>query len=228
MSSNDSNKNVEKLNEQVLRNYSKVIFFYPLFFVSLTFWIIEFSLGTNVSWLGTVWLIIFFSNLFVIAFDIPSTKFFIIILAIVAFVILFIFLILPNLDSASLDVVNAIESTIRMSATFYLAITMILGIIFLIAVISAHLDFWVIERNEIYHKKGIFESAERFPVKSLRIVKRIPDVFEFFLLRAGSITLLISKTEIHHLNTIVNVSKKADNIDYLLSHMEVEIDDLDA
>ena len=53
-----------------LRDYSKVVFFYPLFIISLILWIVELVIQGEVRWLGLFWLIIFFMNLFVIAFDV--------------------------------------------------------------------------------------------------------------------------------------------------------------
>ena len=86
--------------------------------------------------------------------------------------------------------------------------------------LAALFDYWLVERNELYHKKGIFAAAERYPVKSLRLKKEIPDVFEFFILRAGSITLMPGRAdEVIALNTVLNVNKKAEQIDYLLSHI---------
>jgi hypothetical protein len=97
-----------------------------------------------------------------------------------------------------------------------------------LVVLSSRFDYWKIERNEIYHKKGIFSSAERMPTKSLRILKEIPDVFEFFILRAGSITLMPGHGDVINLPTVLNINKKQKQIDYLLSHISIEPDELDA
>ena len=56
------------------------------------------------------------------------------------------------------------------------------------------------------------------------IKKKIPDLIEFILLRAGSITLIIGGNEVAHLSTILNINKKSNKIDKLLSEMSVEID----
>ena len=65
------------------------------------------------------------------------------------------------------------------------------------------------------------------PTKSLRILKEIPDVFEFFILRAGSITLMPGHGDVIPLNTVLNINKKQKQIDYLLSHVSIETDELD-
>ena len=224
MTEDKTKKAKKRPTEILLRSFPKVIFFYPLFFTSLILWPIQAVLGDPVAGLGYFWMGMFFVNLFVIAFDFSSTKFFVLILAIVVVVLLVLFLVVPTVD---LPENVSIEFNIGITAEFYMIAAIILGIILAFVVISAFFDYWKVERNEIYHKKGIFSQAERYPVKSLRIKKDIPDVFEFFALRAGSITLMPSKEEIIHLNTVLNINKKAEQIDYLLSHMHVEIDELD-
>lgn len=214
----------QKITEVKLRSYPKVIFFYPLAFTSLIMWIIQFFMGNPVDILGYIWLIVLFTNLFVIAFDFSSTKFFVLVLAIVVIILLLIFLLLPNLD---LSGVGGVTFTIGLTANFYMVITIMLGIILALVILSNYFDYWKVERNEIYHKAGIFTSAERFPVKSLRFKKEIPDVFEFLALRAGSITLHPSKDQVIHMNTVLNINKKAEQLDYLLSHIHVEVDELD-
>jgi hypothetical protein len=64
-------------------------------------------------------------------------------------------------------------------------------------------------------------------VQSLRLKKEIPDIFEFFLLGAGSITLYFGKDNSAHLKTILNINKKSKQIDALLSELEVDIEEID-
>mgnify|MGYP006283141385 CR=1 FL=1 len=227
MGGNKTDKSPKSVQEVFLRDYSKVIFFYPLFFISLILWIIELIVQGSITWLAYFWLVMFFMNLFVIAFDVSSTKFFLIILIIAVIVILLIFVILPYAGQSIFDALSGTELGIVLPASFYFAVMIILAIILGIVLINSRLNYWKIERNEAYHKRGIFTTAERYPVKSLRIQKSINDVFEFFLLRAGDISLMFSKSEIFHLHTILNINKRSNELDYLLSHMHVEIDELD-
>lgn len=206
-----------------LRDYPKVIFFYPLFFTSLVLWIIQLFLPSPLTTLGIIWFIVFFCNLFVISFDFSSTKFFVLILAIVVVILLVIFLVLPNITLPVLP----ITFELSLPTHFYLLMTIIFGVILACVLIEAHYDYYKIERNEIYHKNGIFTSAERLPTESLRIKKDITDVFEFFALRAGSITLIPSKGDSIQLSTVPNVNKKSKQLDFLLSHIAVEPDELD-
>jgi hypothetical protein len=114
-----------------------------------------------------------------------------------------------------------------MSTEFYLAVVIVLALVMFLALLGAGFDYWKLERNEVYHKKGIFASADRYPTKDLQIKKEIPDIFEYILLGAGSVTLILKGNNVFHINTIPRINKRGKEIDYLLSHMKVEIDNLD-
>jgi hypothetical protein len=220
-----SEKKVKPITEIFIRSYPKVIFFWPLLVVSFVFWIAQFFIPNNVAWMGNVWLIVLFVNIFVMAFDFSSAKFFVLIMIVVVLVLVVVFLWLPNLASSFQIDFGGINFNITWQ--FYLMCTIILAFILGMVWVSSRFDYWKIERNEIYHKKGVFSSAERIPTKSLRIKKEIPDVFEFFLLRAGSITLMPGGGDVIPLQTVLNINKVANQIDYLLSYVSVEPDELD-
>lgn len=213
---------VKSVTEIKLRSYPKIIFFYPLLIASFILWLIQMAFVTPQAWFGNIWMIIFFVNLFITAFDFSSTKFFLLILAAVIIILLLVFLIPGGFIPTP-----AVEFNLGLTTEFYFVAMIVLIFILGLVVLSAQFDYWKIERNEIYHKKGIFTSAERIPTKSLRIKKEIPDVFEFFVLRAGSITLMPGHGDVIPLNTVLNVNKKAEQIDWLLSHISMEPDELD-
>jgi hypothetical protein len=185
-------------------------------------WLLQLIYPTPVAWLGNFWLTVFAINMFIVAFDFGSTKFFVLVLLFAVVIILVIFLVPDLFAGASVEPFNP-----GLTAGFYLATTLIMAIILGLVVLGSRFDYWKIERNEIYHKAGIFSSAERFPTKSLRIKKEIPDVFEFFILRAGSITLMPGHGDVINLPTVLNINKKQHQIDYLLSHVSIEPDELD-
>ncbi len=210
--------------EIFFRTYPKVIFFYPLLVTSLILWLIQSIIVTPNQVLGYVWFIVFFINIFVTAFDFSSTKFFVLILAIVIIVLIVVFLVLPNFSVSFGD----FSINIAMSYQFYMLMSLILAFILGIVILSTRFEYFKIERNEIIHKRGIFSSAERFPVKSLRFKKEIPDVFEFFMLRAGRFTIMPGKAdEVMILPTVLNINKKEEQLDWLLSHVSVEPDEVD-
>ncbi len=212
----------KNVNEVILRTYPKVIFFWPMALVSLILWLLQMLYPTPLPLFGNIWLIVFFVNMFIVAFDFSSSKFFVLIMLVVVVVLLLIFLV-PGLFT----IIPGGSFNTGLTAEFYLVMTIIMAFILGMVVLSSRFDYWKIERNEIYHKKGIFSSAERMPTKSLRILKEIPDVFEFFILRAGSITLMPGHGDVIHLNTVLNINKKQNQIDFLLSHVSIEPDELD-
>lgn len=220
-----SEKPSKPVNEVFLRSYPKVIFFWPLALVSFVLWVLQLVVPppTTIPIYGNIWLVVFFVNLFIVAFDFSSTKFFVLILVVVIVIILLVFLV-PDLFAGGTtgDPFNA-----ALTAQFYFVVTIMMALVLGLVVLGSRFDYWKIERNEIYHKSGIFSSAERIPTKSLRILKEIPDVFEFFILRAGSITLMPGHGDVIPLNTVLNINKKQKQIDYLLSHVSIEPDELD-
>jgi hypothetical protein len=183
--------------------------------------------GGPIGWLGVFWFIMFFTNLFVVSFDVSSTKFFVLILIVVVGILLVIFLVLPNIALPTPTPGDGLNP--GLITGFYLVMTLIFLLILGLVFIGARINYYKLERNEIYHKSGVFSAAQRYPVKSLRIKKEITDVFEFFVLRAGSITLMPGKAdEVIHLPTVLNINRREKEIDYLLSHIGVEPDELDA
>ena len=215
-------KKAKPITEVYLRSYPKIIFFWPLALVSLVMWLLQVLVPSPVAWYGNFWLAVFAINMFIVAFDFGSTKFFLLVLVFAVVILLVIFLV-PNLfEGLPLGSFNP-----GLTSDFYLACTIIMAIILGLVVLGSRFDYWKIERNEIYHKAGIFSSAERLPTTSLRIKKEIPDVFEFFILRAGSITLMPGHGDVINLPTVLNINKKQDQIDYLLSHVSIEPDELD-
>lgn len=219
-----SEKKTKYPNEIYLRSYPKIIFFWPLLITSFVLWIIQAFVEPN-SVLGYIWFIVFFVNIFVTAFDFSSTKFFVLILAIVIIVLILVFLVLPNFTVN----LTGVRLDLGLPFAFYMIMTIILILILGIVIISTRFEYYKVERNEIYHKKGVFSTAERFPMKSLRFKKEIPDVFEFFMLRAGKLTIMPGKAdEVMILNTVLNINKKQEQLDWLLSHVSVEPDEIDS
>jgi len=220
-----SEKPVKHPSEIYLRSYPKVIFYWPLLITSLILWLIQALSNENNPILGYAWFIVFFVNIFVTAFDFSSTKFFLLILAVIIVVLVVAFLVLPNF---SVDL-TGIEIDLGLPWQFYMVMSIILAFILGIVVLSTRFEYYKIERNEIIHKTGIFSSAERFPAKSMRFKKEIPDVFEFFMLRAGKFTIMPGKAdEVMILPTVLNINKREKQLDWLLSHVSVEPDEIDS
>ena len=219
-----SEKKGKAVEEVFIRSYPKVIFMYPLLITSFILWLLQLLSPNNpIQIYGTIWMIVLFVNLFIMAFDFSSAKFFVLVLVVVVVALLVVFLVLPNLSIS----IGTLNINFKLYPQFYAIISLILAVILGLVWLSSRFDYWKIERNEIYHKNGIFSSAERVPTKSLRLKKEIPDVFEFFVLRAGSITLMPGHGDVIPLRTVLNINKKERQIDALLSYVSVEPDEVD-
>ncbi|MBD3254663.1 MAG: hypothetical protein GF383_06195, partial [Candidatus Lokiarchaeota archaeon] len=139
MADEKKKKQKKPVEEVLLRNYPKVIFFWPLFFTSLVLWPIQFFFNQPITFLGAFWLIVFFVNLFIVAFDFSSAKFFLLILVVVIVVLLIIFFVLPNIELA---VFSDISINLGLPAGFYMATALILGFILLFVFIGAYFDYY--------------------------------------------------------------------------------------
>jgi len=229
MSLNVSEKENEKkeIDAIYLRNYSKAIFLFPLFLTSIILWIIQAFWGVPgnpLAGLGFIWTLVFFINLLTISFDFSSVKLFIIVLIIVVVILLLVFLVLPASLAMILEGFQNFEFNIGMTAEFYMVMSIILAVILAFVFIGVRFDYWRLERNEIYHRTGIFVKAERYPTQGITIKKKIPDLIEFMLLRAGSISLIVGDNEVAHLSTILNINKISNKIDKLLSELNIEVE----
>ena len=210
-----------------IRNYPKVIFFWPLALTSFVLLWIQLLMGDQPNaFLGYFWIAMFFINLFVTAFDFSSSKFFLLVLIIIVGLLVVIFLGVSGRLSFSAAAVQTFN--FGLTWPFYMVMSVVFAFVLFFVFIDTRFSYWKIERNEMYHKSGVFSSAERYPVSSLRIKKEIPDVFEFLFLRAGSLVLMPGRQEeVIQLPTVLNINKRINELDTLLSHVSVEPDEVD-
>ena len=220
----EMNKIEYKSDSVILRSYPKVIFFYPLLIVSIILFLIQYFLNSpNVNKIiGFIWILVFFCNLFVIAIDTTSGKLFTLALIIVGVILIIIYFIAPQIDLS----IFGLESELfdfGLTAQFYLIISLILTFILVFVWLEERFDFWKIEKNEIYHKKGLLSNIKRYPTSGLKYSKEITDLFEFLALKAGRVTLFIDSNTTVTLDTVINVNKKIKKLDGLLSQFRVKV-----
>jgi cation transport ATPase len=210
----------------IIRDYSKVIFFYPLFIYSGIAWIIEQFLGTGIGqgWVAIIWIGIFFLNLAVVAFNFPTPKFVILCLVLVLSVI--VIWLLATFTAINFSGSNALLAdllTINLSTSFYGVMFFGIGISLAFAFINAAFKSMRIEQNEVILKSALLGEVRRFPTKSIRYTKEIPDVFEYLLLGVGQITFTFGTDANVTLNTIPNIRRVTKKIDDLLDVQRVNV-----
>jgi hypothetical protein len=225
---NKEQAKIRKSNRLVLRDYSKGIFFYPLAIYSFIAAIIEHigelgdpsKPGENANVLSMIWIVLFFTNVFIVSFDVSVAKFIALLLIGGMVALLVIYLALNSLGSTIPFVLN-----LEIRTQFYWMILIALGVIMLFTYIASRFRYVKIERNEVL-VKGILGDVKRFPTSNLNYEKKIPGVFKYILLGSGSIILHIpGVSESVDLNTVINVQKKAQQLDVILSSIKTTISD---
>jgi hypothetical protein len=215
-------KKKDPIEKVLLKDYSKIIFFAPLWVYSLIAMLVQ-GYGADRPGLAIVWLFIFFLNAVVIGFNFPTMK----------FLILFLVLGISVTVLALLNtkgIINLFEwwaaidqfFYITLPARFYGWIVLLLGILILFAAIKAQLTYVKVEKNEIYLRGITAGKLDRYPTTGIRIELKIEDVFELISLGAGAITIGIDKDTSIHLRTVPRVRKAKRDIDALLSTTAVE------
>ncbi len=221
-------KTVATPQRVVLRDISKGIFFYPLAFYSLIAAIIEHvaeipapdAPSAYANTLALIWVVLFFANVFVVSFDFSTGKFLILIL-VVAVLGLVIFLLIQSGTIALPSGGGSFSFNLDIRTHFYWMMAVILWAIVGLTLLAGRFRYVKIESNEVL-VKGILGDVKRFPTANLHYDKKIVDVFEYMALRAGTIILHISGAqEPVELYTVINVHKKAEQMDALLSSMKV-------
>ena len=203
----------------IIRTYSKIIFTYPTLLASILGWILQATFHLQMTWLEVLWTVTFFWNLFVVAFDFTPKGF--IILMFVCFIagIILYFSVIPFVGTF---ISPSFHLALGFTSHFYIIMTFIYLFLLIIALIKPLFNYYVVERNELYHHKGIFTTSNRYPTQNLRYSKEIPDIFEFVLLRAGRLCFYVSTNEALVLDTVLRINKKQERIEELLSKIEVD------
>jgi hypothetical protein len=205
----------------IIRSYSKAIFFFPTLILSIFGWIFQAIVRTPTPIVELIWVIMFFLNIFVVCFDFSSSKFIILLLSIALGAAILYFTVFPTIFKAEFFS-GGVDIQLGFTSHFYIIMTAILSFILLIAMGQPFLDYYTIERNELYHRKGLFTMTERWTLTNLRFVKEIPDIFEFMVFRAGTIKFYPTKTDVIILPTVLGINKKETELNYLLSSIKVD------
>jgi len=224
----DKKLNIKSMN---IRSYPKIIVLWPLLVESISSWILL-SFFKDVFYpLSTAfcigWFFLFFIGLFAMAYDMQAGKTTIIVLSISIVILMAIML---GVFSFFLDFIAAIvgDPNTVLPTYFYFVTSVMLTFILGFVWVGAHFDYYKIERNEMWHKTGIiFKKSERFPTSALRYEKEITDIWEKLICGAGSIILIPKSSRSIHLDTVVGVKSKFRKLDLLLSHLQVETDQMD-
>ena len=208
----------------ILRSVPKICFLYPTLLAALAAGgLMEWRPEQAGTW-GSLFLVILFFNLIVIAFDFPRTASFTLFAVLVALVV-GAFLI----NEHGYEFFPGLEHSARRlrpeaNSQFYFLFAGGLTLIYLVVLlIDIRLDYWEILPNEIIHHRGWLGDENRGPAPGLNYQKEITDVFEWVLLRSGRLIIQPASGPPFILDHVPNINKRADEIAEMLKTLDVTV-----
>lgn len=210
-----------------LVSYPKIVLLYPTLIAAMIAGIYTWfagSEGHGAEITAIVFLAVLALNLVVLSFDFPRaaslTLFFLIFGVAMGLVLLFRSY--PDMLPAVTDVLKRFRP--QANATFYFTIATTLGLIFAVVLVSTRFDYWEVRGNELLHHSGLWSDLKRYNASSLRIDKEVTDVFEYLLLRSG--TLILHPTQEPRavvLENVPGISRKEEQITQMLGTLKVQV-----
>ncbi len=210
-----------------LVSYPKIILLYPTLIGSViaAIWLtVSSDPGPGTYGVAAAWLGLFTLNLVVLGFDFPRTA------SLTLFFLLFgvgMGLILlntmrPAWFPATFEVLGSLRPFAN--AAFFWTISGIFGTLFLFVILTRRFDYWEVRPNELLHHHGALSNLKRYSAPNLKIEKEINDVFEFALLRSGTL-IMHPKNEPRAivLENVPGISKKEVQITKMLSALQVSV-----
>ena len=168
-------------------------------------------------WAGALFIMVFYINMLIFAFDFPRTRSLLLLFAGIA-----ILLILHNMGA--LGPINDLVGGIHPYANdhFFWSISIFLLVIFLCVAIYTRFNYYEILGNSILHHTGFLGKSKRYPTPNLRRSKEITDVFEYVLLRAGQYVFYPSgERDSIVLDVVFNIEKKERMIQQLMGRIQI-------
>ncbi len=195
--------------EVIVRPMPKIIFFYPLWIVSL---ICVFLPENMAETAGQLWMGVFALNLLVISADFNEERSLIAVLVVVVAVVVTLWL--DALDPV-LKSLGAVKPA--MNPAFYLSIFGLFTLIYVFVWIRAYFDYWIFRPTEVVHRTGVFPKMKRYSTEAMRWQKEVPDVLERLLASSGRL-VMTTPQETHPIiiEHVLGISTKDDQISRLL------------
>jgi hypothetical protein len=212
-----------------LISYPKIVFLYPTFLAALAAGIytaVAGPTGVGAEIAAILFLGVLALNLVVLSFDFPRTvslTLFFLIFA-VAMGLLLLFRTYPDALPALTGVLRRYRPLAN--TTFYFTVAGILGVIYAMVLVKVRFDRWELRPNELLHHTGMMSNLKRYGTTGMRIDKEINDVFEYVLMRSG--TLVIHPAQegrVIVLENVPGISRKEAQITQMLGALRVRVHD---
>lgn len=213
----------------IIRPWPKVVFLYPTFVVATIFFLLswlgigkaEGALGSQV--LGNAFMLVLLLNLLVFSFDFSRIKSITIVIAVVAVILLVLWLdTKADLTGFLGRLFQSID--IQVNTTFFGFLSAGLGFLLLLVFVNTRFNYYEVNAREILHHHGYLGDIQRWSTEGLEMNKEIYDVVEFLLLRSGRLIFqpATSKKAIV-LDNVANVNQIEKDVNDLLSVVAVRI-----
>ena len=221
----------EHVRSVIIRPWPKVVFFYPTFICATLLWVISmFSSGDasaaaegGGAWMGNAFMLVFFLNLLVFAFDFSRIKSLTLLILVVAVVLGVLW------ADTKWEVVGGLKSmvetvNIQMNTWFYGAVSGIFAFVLLLVLINTRFNYFEVNHREILHHHGYLGDITRLPTQGLHLNKEIYDLLEYMLLRSGRLIFLPpGSPRAIVIDNVINVNRVETHIKDLLSVVAVRV-----
>jgi hypothetical protein len=212
-----------KVERTVLRPYPKVVYFYLTWLAALVCGIVTATIQDSESttrMCAFIFLWVFAFNLLVVSFEFSRM----LSVSVLFFTLALVFL---GLWLGFLDGVFGFLKKIEPTANyqFYFFIFLTFTLVYLFVFLQTRFNYWIVRRNELLHKHGFLGDVKRYHAQDVKIHKEIPDIFEYILLRSGSM-VLHPKGEDRAivLEGIIGIQRKEAEVKEILESYAVRID----
>jgi hypothetical protein len=211
--------------------YPKIVFLYPTFAMALVAALVTAvthgpldSTNTTAAAVGFWFLAVFTLNLVILAFDFPRAASLTLVFAGTAIVLGLV--LISTFYPGFFPAITSILAGFRPVAngSFYWSIVAVLGILFIVVLITVRFDYWEVRPNELLHHHGFLSNLERLSAPNLRMEKEIPDVFEYLLLQSGR--LIIHTADDRRaivLDNVPFIRRKEEAVTRMLGALQVQV-----
>ena len=213
----------------IIRPWPKIVFLYPTFVTTTVFFLLSWlGVGggegdTGSPVLGNTFMLVLCLNLLVFSFDFSRIKSITIVVAIIALVLLVLWVYTKaDLTGYLGRLFGSIN--IQVNTQFFGFMSLGLGFLLALVFVNSRFNYYEVNAREILHHHGYLGDIQRWSTEGLEMNKEISDVVEYMLMRSGRLIFqpATSKKAIV-LDNVAGVNRIEQSVNDLLSIVAVRI-----